>query len=558
MIKVLQSITVKNFAIIDNISIDFNEGFTAITGETGAGKSLLIDAIGLLLGDKASVNMIRTGEQKAIIEGVFCNLGINTQNVLRENDLLEDDLLIIRKEINTSGKSFVKVNGSTVTMTQLEALATTLADIHTQNDTKKLFEPRNYLSFIDDQKTLLILKEYQNLRNEYIEKIKALDDLVSNITTYQKEKDYLEYQYDILTKANLKVGELENLEEEYNIMNNFELIFKNLSNIKNDFKDHNINETLYGINNTFEKLASVDSRYSKMAEVVKNAYYDLVDVEATSTQYLNHLEFDDQHFQELIERINYLKDLKYKYKMSVEELIAYRDDLSQKINCLEDNDYLLMNAKKAVESAYQKTLNKAMELSSARKSNALFLEKNIKVALCDLMLDKVVLKIVFTSNLKKEQTVNSFAKNGIDNVDIMISFNPGEELRELSKVASGGEMSRVMLAIKTHLMTNLELSTMIFDEIDSGISGEVAYEVAKKLREISKYTQVLAITHLPIVASLADSHLYISKQVINDKTSTIIKELNNEERINELAKMISPNDQTGKSKELALNMLNLR
>lgn len=558
MIKVLQSITVKNFAIIDNISIDFNEGFTAITGETGAGKSLLIDAIGLLLGDKASVNMIRTGEQKAIIEGVFCNLGINTQNVLRENDLLEDDLLIIRKEINTSGKSFVKVNGSTVTMTQLEALATTLADIHTQNDTKKLFEPRNYLSFIDDQKTLLILKEYQNLRNEYIEKIKALDDLVSNITTYQKEKDYLEYQYDILTKANLKVGELENLEEEYNIMNNFELIFKNLSNIKNDFKDHNINETLYGINNTFEKLASVDSRYSKMAEVVKNAYYDLVDVEATSTQYLNHLEFDDQHFQELIERINYLKDLKYKYKMSVEELIAYRDDLSQKINCLEDNDYLLMNAKKAVESAYQKTLNKAMELSSARKSNALLLEKNIKVALCDLMLDKVVLKIVFTSNLKKEQTVNSFAKNGIDNVDIMISFNPGEELRELSKVASGGEMSRVMLAIKTHLMTNLELSTMIFDEIDSGISGEVAYEVAKKLREISKYTQVLAITHLPIVASLADSHLYISKQVINDKTSTIIKELNNEERINELAKMISPNDQTGKSKELALNMLNLR
>ena len=502
--------------------------------------------------------MIRTGEQKAIIEGVFCNLGINTQNVLRENDLLEDDLLIIRKEINTSGKSFVKVNGSTVTMTQLEALATTLADIHTQNDTKKLFEPRNYLSFIDDQKTLLILKEYQNLRNEYIEKIKALDDLVSNITTYQKEKDYLEYQYDILTKANLKVGELENLEEEYNIMNNFELIFKNLSNIKNDFKDHNINETLYGINNTFEKLASVDSRYSKMAEVVKNTYYDLVDVEATSTQYLNHLEFDDQHFQELIERINYLKDLKYKYKMSVEELIAYRDDLSQKINCLEDNDYLLINAKKAVESAYQKTLNKAMELSSARKSNALFLEKNIKVALCDLMLDKVVLKIVFTSNLKKEQTVNSFAKNGIDNVDIMISFNPGEELRELSKVASGGEMSRVMLAIKTHLMTNLELSTMIFDEIDSGISGEVAYEVAKKLREISKYTQVLAITHLPIVASLADSHLYISKQVINDKTSTIIKELNNEERINELAKMISPNDQTGKSKELALNMLNLR
>ena len=214
---------------------------------------------------------------------------------------------------------------------------------------------------------------------------------------------------------------------------------------------------------------------------------------------------------------------------------------------LDDDEYILNKAKTDVDEYYQITLQKALELSSLRKKKAKKLETNIKEALCDLMLDKVRLEIVFTNNLK----------NGIDIVNIMISFNPGENLMDLSKVASGGEMSRVMLAIKTHVMANFKLSTMIFDEIDSGVSGEVAYEVAKKLEQISKHTQVLAITHLPIVASKANTQLYISKNVVSGKTLTTVKELNYHERIEELAKMISPTDQSGKSKELAKNMLNM-
>ncbi len=554
MIKLLQSLTVKNFAIIDNLCIDFNEGFTAITGETGAGKSLLIDAIGLLLGDRASASMVRTGEQKATIEGVFTNLGTYTKELLEEYNLLEDDLLIIRKEIFSNGKSLVRVNGAVVTMNQIIQLGQTLADIHTQNDTKKLFEPKNYLSFIDDQSTILLLKEYQKLRNVYLDAQKEYEELTLNIENYHKEKEYLEYQYQMLLRADLKKGELEKLESEYNLLNNYELIFKNLSNIKKDFDDNNINTTLYEISNALEKLGNIDTKYQKLSEVVQNAYYDLKDVASEVGQKLNNLEFNQDYFNELIERINFLKDLKYKYKMSVEEIINYRDSLKNKLEILEDDDYIQKQMKEKVEKYYKLALDKAINLSQLRKENANKLVENIRKTLCDLMLNKVQINFVFTSNLNQNQK-NSLLKNGIDIVNIMISFNPGEKMMDLSKIASGGEMSRVMLAIKTHLIANYSLSTIIFDEIDSGVSGEVAYQVAQKLKSISKHTQVLAITHLPIVASQSDTQLLITKKIIDNKTITMIKELNDDERIEELAKMISPTDKTGKSKELAKNMI---
>ena len=332
VIELLQSLTVKNFAIINNLSIDFDKGFTAITGETGAGKSLLIDAIGLLLGDRASASMVRSGEQKAIIEGVFCELSNHTKDLLGEFELLDDDdLLIIRREIYSSGKSLVRVNGSAINMSQVIQLAQTIADIHTQNDTKKLFEPKNYLSFIDDNTTLSILKEYQDLRNCYLNAIKNYDEIIKNIENYHKEKEYLEYQYQNLVRSNLKKGELETLEEEYNIMNNFELIFKNLTNIKKDLDENNINTILYSVYNSLEKISQIDSKYQNMAEVVKNAYYDLSDISNDVLQNLNNLEFDNNHFEEIIERINYLKDLKYKHKMSIDELIEYRDNLELKL-----------------------------------------------------------------------------------------------------------------------------------------------------------------------------------------------------------------------------------
>lgn len=552
----LQSLMVKNFAIIDNVNLDFFDGFTAITGETGAGKSLLIDAIGLLLGNRASASMVRHGESKAIIEGVFSNLGVATKNILESLDILDDDLLIIRKEIHNNGKSLVRVNGYTITMSQLDEIASTLADIHTQNDTKKLFDPKNYLLFIDDNESHELLKEYQKLRSEYLDNLKKYDETLNNIETYQKEKDYLEFQYQTLVDANLKSGELEQLTEEIKIMNHYEMIFKNLSQIKNEFVGNNITNSLYSIINDLEKISDIDKNYQELLKIVKNSYYELTDIESVIGQKLNHLEFDNDRFEELNDRINYLKNLTYKYRKSIEELIVFRDDLKQKINLLSDDKYLIDTMKSKVDESYLITLDKAVELSKLRKTKAKILTENIMKALNDLMLDKVRINIEFTTNLKNEKSFNTFGKNGIDVVNFLISFNPGEELKDLSKIASGGEMSRVMLALKTHLLSNLELATMIFDEIDSGVSGEVAYEVAKKMKEIANYTQVLAITHLPIVASMADNHLYIAKKVENGVTSTIIRQLNSDERINVLAKLISPNDLTGNALELAKQMLN--
>ena len=551
----LNSLMVKNFAIIDNINIEFNDGFTAITGETGAGKSLLIDAIGLLLGDRSSSSMVRNGESKAIIEGVFSNLSNKTKEILEDFELLEDDELIIKKEININGKSTTRVNGYAVSINQLDEIAKTLADIHTQNDTKKLFEPKNYLSFIDNNESTLLLKKYQSSRIEYLNAYNEYAKILNDIESYQKEKDYLDYKYQILESANLKENELETLEEEYNLLNNYEMIFKNLQNIKNVFEDNNISTSLYSISNMIEKISDVDSKFNIINEIVKNSYYELNDVESQITQKLNNLEFDSNYYNEITERINFLKNLQYKYKKSIKELICYKNELKEMSEKLLDSDVVIEDSLKNIKKLYNDTKIYALELSDARKRNAKKLVEDIKESLSDLMLDKVKLEIIFKNILIDDMNLNSFPKNGIDEVEILISFNVGEPLKDLSKVASGGEMSRVMLAIKTHLMKNMGLSTMIFDEIDSGVSGSVAYQVAKKLKNISNHTQVFSITHLPVVAAMADSHLYIKKIVENDSTKTLIEELDYEDRINVLSKLISPNDETGKSKDLAIEML---
>lgn len=555
----LESLTVKNFAIIDNISIDFNKGFTVITGETGAGKSLLIDAIGLLLGDRASTSMVRNGCTKAIIEGVFSNIGNKTLEILEElglNDDLEEDL-IIKKEININGKSTVRINGFIISNSELEKIAETLADIHTQNDTKKLFDPKNYLNFIDDKNSRLILKEYQESRNRFIQKYQEFEKKSNNIENFKKEFDYLKYQLEILQQANLKENELEDLEEELNTLNNYEQIFKNLSQINQLFYNNNITDNLYEILENLNKTSNLDSKFKNQVETLRNNYYDIVDLQNELTRYLEHFDFDEKRFNEANERLNYLHDLMRKYKKSIPELIAYRNELEEKISLFDDQDYLLANLEKECKELFDKTKEIAERLTLCRKENACKLTESIKKSLKDLMLDKVKLEIRFTSKLDNlKMSSSAFMKNGCDYVEMLISFNPGEPLKELSKIASGGEMSRVMLAIKTHMLSNMQLATMIFDEIDSGVSGDVALQVANKLKEISQFTQVLAITHLPIVASKATHHLFITKKVENDITSTAITELTYDERIVAIAKMISPNDFDGKSKELAISMLN--
>ena len=555
----LSNLRVKNFAIIDNINIDFNQGFTVLTGETGAGKSLIIDAIGLLFGDRSSTSVVRNGEAKAIVEGVFEKLSQNTIKVLEDIgvELLEDDMLIIKREINSTGKSIVRVNGEIVTLAQLEKLALTLGDIHTQDDTKKLFLPENYLSFIDNEEVFTVLSKYRDLRSIYLQNLKKYKNLVNSQNEIDTNSEFWAYQYNELDKADLKIGEIEELEQELNFLNNYEYIFKLLLEIKETLSDNDISGSLYNILNNLEKLKKVNDKYHKQYELMNDAYYNLEDLESTIKDDFNHLEFDEERLNIINERISYLNGLMRKYRLDILGLIKMKEELKIKINNVDNIEVYIEDAKKEVERSYENLKLVSLELTQIRKNNALNLTNNIKSTLKDLLLDKVQIEIKFTEYQLNDCFVSSpFLEDGCDQIDILVSFNVGENLKPLSKVASGGEMSRVMLALKVNMLNNLHLSTMIFDEIDSGVSGDAAAGVASKMKEISKFTQVLSITHLPIVASYADNQMLISKEVVNERTVTNINLLNYEERVDVIAKMLSPNDTTNKSKELAMSLLN--
>ena len=555
----LCNLRVKNFAIIDNITVDFENGFTVLTGETGAGKSLIIDAIGLLFGDRSSTSVVRSGESKAIVEGVFESLSQNTKKVLEEIgvEALEEDMLVIKREINASGKSLVRVNGEIVTLSQLEILAKTLGDIHTQDDTKKLFQPENYLSFIDNDETLELVTKYKDFKTLYLQNYKKYKSLVDSQCEIDKNYEFWVYQFNELEKASLKASELDELEEELEFLNNYEVVYKLLLDIKETFKNSDISSTLYNVLHLVEKLSKINSKYAKQYEILNDAYYNIEDFESSIKDDFNHLEFDEERLNQINERISFLNGLMRKYRTDILGLIKIKEELKQKIDNVNNIDVYIEDAKKLVVDSFNNLSLIANSLTSKRKSNASLLEKNIKQTLKDLLLEKVQIQISFNSySLIDPFTTALFYEDGCDIIDILVSFNVGEALKPLSKVASGGEMSRVMLALKVNMLDNLHLSTMIFDEIDSGVSGEVADGVALKMKEISKRTQVLAITHLPIVASYATKQMLISKEVVNDRTVTNVVELTYEERVNVLAKMLSPNDTSEKSKELARALLN--
>lgn len=553
----LTSLTVSNFAIIDNISIEFEDKLSVLTGETGAGKSLIIDAIGLLLGERASSSMVRQDADKAIIEGVFCNYNPRINEILEEIGIdNSDDTLIVKREINKNGKSISRINGFVVTLNQLESIAGLLADIHTQLDTKKLFDVRNYVEFVDNEVSNGILNDYLKCREEYFNAYKAYKKILKEIENGQENLDFYKYRLNELKNLQLDINEIDNLEQELYVLNNYETIYNNICSVKEIFKTNNIVNGLYDLKNIISKLTSVDSKYLAIKDNLENMYYELDDLETTINNEIRSLEFDEERLNYINNRLSLLKDVQRKYKKNIEELIEYQKELQSFVDNFEQSDFLIEEAKKNTITTFEELVKKAQELSIVRKANAKLLKENIMKTLTDLCLDKVQMEIVF-NDVDYNSFENSaiFKDNGVDEIDFLVSFNPGESLKPLSKVASGGEMSRVMLAFKTHILENVGLSTIIFDEIDTGISGEVANAVAVKLKAISKKTQVLSITHLPIVASAADQHLFVKKKVVNDRTVTSITKLSKEERIKEIATMISSQKDEITSQLLAESMI---
>lgn len=541
----LCSLHVKNFAIIDDISIDFRSGMTVLTGETGAGKSLIIDATHLLLGARLNGKIVRTGASKAIIEGVFEGYNSNVKELLEEYgiDELDENELIIRREINELSKSTARVNGVLVSLSQLEKIGSNLVDIHTQTDTKKLFDSHNYLDFIDNEECLETLKVYQSKRKVYLDYLKEYKNFENNAKTGQQQLDFLKYQYQELVNAKLTLEEENNLNDELDYLNNFENISQNLNNIKSDFNDNNINDSLYNIMNYLNKLSSYDNKYQELTNRLENVYYESLDIESTIDNDLENLDFDNDRFDDINSRLQYLNDLKRKYHLDLEGLIELRDKIEKELEISDNYDVYEADLKAKLSHAYEELINVSKKLSDLRIKQANTLKIEVTKTLKELMLQRVNFEIEF-KNMEYMGMFHDelFKPLGVDNVDFLISFNAGQPLEPLAKVASGGEMSRIMLALKVYLIKELKLSTIIFDEIDSGISRNVAFVVGQKMQDISRNCQVFAITHLPIVASFASQHLFIEKVITDDNmTRVIVKELSEEERIKEIAIMLSPN-----------------
>lgn len=544
----LQRLIVKNFAIIENIEIEFKNKMTVLSGETGAGKSLIIDAIGLLFGKRASVDLIRYKETKATITGIFTNTK-EIKEYLKDKDLNlgDGESLIISRDLYLNSSSVAKVNSDVVSINILAELGELIGDIHNQFDSQALTHPKNYLNFLADDVIKDKLSNYKVLLNEYKQTKKEYDALVKENEENTKQIDFIKYQLKELKAANLTLTEEEDLKNQENYLKNYEVISTAFEEIKELLENRG---SLDNIASTFSRLSvlKINPEAEELIEKIKSSYYDLEASYDELKKMNRSLEFDPEALDQINERLSVYSSLKRKYKLNTEGLINLEGELADKVSKIDTYDLDLKEIKAKLDKSYSSAYKEAEIISKLRKEKAVNFEKEITANLRDLELIKTNFKIEFTK-------LSELSDNGFDKVDFLVSFNEGEPLKSLSKVASGGELSRFMLALKVMINEKMNYQTMIFDEIDSGVSGKTAYAIANKLKQIANFSQVLSVTHLPQVAAIADSHLFISKEVLDGRTVTKLKHLENEERVIEIAKMISNGIVTDASYNLALELL---
>lgn len=540
----LTYISVKNFAIIENIEVEFNKGMTSVTGETGAGKSLLIDAIGLLLGDRATSNVVRTGETKAVVEGVFINTSSKIKQVLQKHDLqVEANELIIRRQITPTNNNIIKVNGSTVSLSQLREITRHLADIHTQHDTHRLINLDTYLDVIDgfsQEETEKKIETYRASLQEYKQEMKELRRLQNSNDELLERLDLMKFQKEELESYNLDPNEENSLEEELDKMKNFDTIYQTLNEAKALLDASNAIDRLYDVSKSLESIKEFNDSYEELNKRFNEGYFELNDAFEELKDELGNLDFNPHLLDEYETRLNSLNSLKRKYRKTIPELIEYLAQITRDIENIDNIDEVIADQKNVCKERFDKLKQNANDLSEMRKQTAEYIETKLLSILSDLELKKAQFKIQFLTSLNDDYLdMSQFLDNGIDEVDFYITTNVGEPLKSLSKSASGGEMSRIMLGLKNLLVQSLELSLIIFDEIDTGVSGFVASQVAKKMKSIATNTQVICITHIPQVAAISDHHLYISKKVSDGRTTSHIKALEKDGRVREIATMIS-------------------
>lgn len=534
----LLELHIKDFALIDSADLKFEKGLNILTGETGAGKSIVIDSVNFIMGDKQSRDIIRTGAESAYVEGVFDANSEEASHILQENGIDEEDVLIISREINQNGRSISRINGKTVTVSLLKQVMKYIIDIYGQHQHQSLLDEQNHIQILDSfcgSSIIEIKKQYKAL----YEQIKEIENQIDRINLDEKDRQrklgLLSYQINEINEAKLKPNEDEELYKKREVLANAEKIYSSLSHAYNIlYSSEEQNSSYDGIGSSIGYLEGIE-KYDEKLENIKNelkdVYYNLEGIVDEIREYKDNIDFEPDVLNQVEIRLDLINSLKMKYGNSIEEILAYCERSSSELNELVNNNQTIDKLSQKKKDGYIKLNKLAEDISKIRKEVAVKLEDRIEEELRYLGMDKASFKIVVEDN-------ESLNEDGKNKVYFMMTANVGEPLKPLSKVASGGELSRIMLAIKSVIADVDSIPTLIFDEIDTGISGRAAQAVAEKMCLISKNHQVLCVTHLPQIASMADVHFKIEKNIIDGKTYTNVLKLNDKGQTEELARML--------------------
>ena len=543
----LNQLSVRNVAVIDKLDINLHDGVSVLTGETGAGKSIIIDSINMILGDRANKELVRYGTDKAIVQAVF-DAPKSVINILEENDIdVEDETVIITRQVKKEGKSVARINGMVVTLNILREISDRLINIHGQHDNQALLTPIRHITFLD---TYADNEEYINRYKDILSKKREIEKKISSLEMDEQEKmqriDLLEYQVNEIKKASLEKGEEDDLREQRDIYTNAEQITKSVNEAyMNLYEGDEIQSAYDGISiavNEISQISDLNPQLKSIYDTLNEIMYSLEDTAHEIKEFGETVEFDEQTLNEIEERLDLISRLKRKYGNSIEEILEYLKKAESELNDIKLSDERTNELKEELKNITKELKEKGNVLTQRRENAAKVLEENIEKSLHELNMEKSKFKVSIEND-------GTFYDNGMDKVEFLISTNPGEPLKPLVKIASGGELSRVMLAIKSILADSDGVDTMIFDEIDTGVSGKAAMSIAKKLAVIAKNKQVICITHLPQLTAMADNHYLIQKNTDGEMASTTLKELDEEGRELELARIIDGGEVT----ELALS-----
>ena len=550
----LIELNIKNFALIQELSVEFGAGFNILSGETGAGKSILIDTIDYVLGGKFSKDLIRYGEDKTYVEAVFDVENEELYSVLEDFNIEKDDLVVISRETTISGKSIIKVNGKTIVLSQLKKIREKLLDIHGQHQNQTLLSKGTHILYLDEyneEKIGPLLGEFELLREKHTEIVDKINSLNGN-EDREKLIDYIKFQIEDIEKAKLKKGEEEDLKEQFNLLSNAEKISQSLVNAYG-YLNSNMEgiSVLDGLSKAITELSHSEMHLEKIKDKkiqLEEAYYILEEATRDIRDISNDVYYDENELSKINERIYEINIYKKKYGNSIEEILEFLDKLKEQYDEFVNSEEIIEKLKLELAELEKEMKSLGQKIHELRCEAAKILEVKIKEELSYVGLEKAQMEIevLFTDNLNAR---------GYDEVQFLISANPGEPLKPLERVLSGGELSRIMLALKCVFVDRDKIPTLIFDEIDTGISGAIGKRVGEKMYQVSTKHQVLCITHLPQIAALSDKHYFVSKKVNEGKTFTQIKMLNEDEKIREVAKMIGGDDLSAVALENSAEMV---